>query len=295
MPAISSSPGEGIRAALDDEARRLLAAAATNALPLGLLGGMGIRLLLGARLEPRLRREIGDLDFITTRRASAPVEALLAAAGWEPERRFNAINGSRRLLFNEPRGTRRVDVFVGSFQMCHRLPLLDALDGRAQVLPAADLALTKLQIVALNDKDREDLYALLLACEVVDRDTDADPDRDAGTDPDRDTDADPDRDAGTDPDRDTDAGDAPAIDARRIATLAGADWGLCHTLQLNLARLRAGLSATDLAAAQRELLQRRIAALDNALERAPKSRAWRLRARVGERRPWFEEPEEIAR
>jgi len=261
--AISSSPGESICESLQDEARRLLAAAEQSALPLGLLGGMGIRLLLGERMEPRLRRAIGDLDFITTRRAAGAVETLLASAGWEPQRRFNTLNGARRLLFDEPARERRVDVFVGSFQMCHSLPLAEVLDGRAQVLPAADLALTKLQIVTLNAKDRGDLYALLLACRIVE---------------------------GAAP-----AGDAPSIDAHRIADLTSADWGLHHTVELNLARLREGLAQTELSAAQRELLDERIATIAGALERAPKSRAWRLRARVGERRRWFEEPEEIAR
>lgn len=263
MPATNSSPGEGARESLDDEARRLLAAADADSLPLGLLGGMGIRLLLGERLHPRFQREIGDLDFITTRRAGAAVETLLAARGWQPARRFNAVNGARRLLFEEPAGTRRVDVFVGSFEMCHRLPLAERLNGRAEILPAAELALTKLQIVALNAKDRGDLYALLLACELVDRDGE----------------------------RATD----PAIDVRRITELTSTDWGLHHTLELNFARLREDLPEIGLTAAQRELLQARIAALTTALEHAPKSRAWRLRARVGERRRWFEEPEEIAR
>jgi hypothetical protein len=263
MPATSSSPGEGIRESLEEEARRLLAAADAEPLPLGLLGGMGIRLLLGERLDPRLRREIGDLDFITTRRAGAAVETLLAVHGWQPARRFNAVNGARRLLFEEPAGARRVDVFVGSFEMCHRLPLLERLNGHGEILPAAELALTKLQIVALNQKDRDDLYALLLACEIAEADTASD--------------------------------GAPAIDAHRIAALTGADWGLHHTLTLNLARLRADIAETELATAQRELLDRRITGLAATLERAPKSRAWRLRARVGERRRWFEEPEELAR
>jgi hypothetical protein len=261
--AISSSPVERIASSLEDEARRLLAAADAAALPLGLLGGMGIQLLLGERIEPRLRRPVGDLDFITARRAGAAVETLLAAHGWEPQRRFNAVNGARRLVFDEPAGERRVDVFVGAFAMCHRLPLVERLSARGAVLPAAELALTKLQIVALNAKDRGDLYALLLACEIAAGDVDGD--------------------------------GAPAIDGRRIAALAGADWGLHHTLTLNLARLRAGLSESELAAAQRELIERRLATLGDTLERAPKSRAWRLRARVGERRRWYEEPEEIAR
>jgi hypothetical protein len=270
--ATSSLPAEGIRDSLPDEAGRLLAAAGANALPLGLLGGMGIRLLLGEHLDPRLERAIGDLDFITTRRAGPAVEVLLSAHGWEPQRRFNALNGTRRLLFEEPGGERSVDVFVGGFQMCHRLPLLESLDGRAAILPAADLALTKLQIVALNAKDRGDLYALLLACAITDGDA-SDLTSDAAGGP----------------------SGPPTLDARRIGAVAGADWGLQHTLELNLARLREGLDEAELAAPQRELILNRIAALADALERAPKSRGWRLRARIGERRPWYEEPEEIAR
>jgi hypothetical protein len=266
MPATSSSPDDGIRESLAAEARRLLAAADAESLPLGLLGGMGISLLLGERLDPRLRREIGDLDFITTRRAGAAVETLLAAHGWQPARRFNAVNGARRLLFEEPAGARRVDVFVGRFEMCHRLPLAERLENRGQVLPAAELTLTKLQIVALTAKDRGDLYALLLACPLVDRDVAID-ERDA----------------------------EPAIDVHRITPLTAADWGLHHTLELNLSRLHDGLAETDLPTAQRELLRERLAALADALEQAPKSRAWRLRARIGERRRWFEEPEEVAR
>jgi hypothetical protein len=282
----SSSLAEGIRDSLADEAKRLLAAAATGELALGLLGGMGIQLLLGPRIDPRFARAVGDLDFITTRRAGPAVEALLSAHGWEPQRRFNALNGARRLLFEEPGGERRVDVFVGGFQMCHSLPLLESLNGRAAILPAADLALTKLQIVALNAKDRRDLYALLLACELTDGDGAV-----AGATPSNDGRS-PDDAPGLDGRR---AGDPPALDKRRIGAVASTDWGLHHTLELNLARLREGLEETGLAAARQELLQERLGALADALERAPKSRAWRLRARVGERRPWFEEPEEIAR
>lgn len=251
-----------IRKSLQDEAGRLLAAADASATALGLIGGMGIRVLLGERIDQALRRPVSDLDFLTTRRAAPAVEGLLEAHGWEPQKRFNALNGSRRLLFEEPLGEHRVDVFVGGFQMCHSLPLVERLQGRGVVLPAADLALTKLQIVALNAKDCGDLYALLLACEIADDDL-----RDGG----------------------------PAIDAQRIASLTSVDWGLHHTVELNLTRLLDGLPETSLSTAQQELLGRRVAALANAIERAPKSRAWRLRSRIGERRRWYEEPEEVAR
>jgi hypothetical protein len=270
---------------LEHEARRLLAAARAAAVPLRLLGGMGIRVLLGERLDHRFRRAIEDLDFITIRRAGPAVERLLAAHGWAPERRFNAVNGARRLLFEEPAGGHRIDVFVGSFRMCHALPLTERLHVREETLPAAELLLTKLQIVALNAKDRGDLYALLLACEVLDDDETLDEDETLDDD---ETHSPP-------PGGEPASAAAPAINAPRIAALAAEDWGLHHTLELNLARLRAGLQETPLQSAERERVAKRIAALGAALQAAPKSRGWRLRARVGERRRWYEDPEEIAR
>ncbi|HUN77665.1 MAG TPA: hypothetical protein VMU32_01970 [Solirubrobacteraceae bacterium] len=267
MSATSSSPADS--GPLDDVARRLLAAASAEGVPLRLLGGVGIRLLLGDRLHPSLRRDVADLDFITTRRAGAAVERLIAAHGWEPRRRFNAVHGAHRLLFDETAGgERHIDVFVGGFRMCHQLPLLERLEERPETLPATDLLLTKLQIVTLNDKDRRDLYALLLGCPV-----------------------------GADNEAGTASGEIrpPAIEASRVAALAAADWGLCHTIELNLGRLRDGLRAGALDAEARERIGVQLDALDGAIQAAPKSRAWRLRARVGERRRWYEDPEEVTR
>ena len=45
----------------------------------------------------------------------------------------------------------------------------------------------------------------------------------------------------------------------------------------------------------RAVIARRIEALTAAIEAAPKSRRWKLRARVGERKRWYEEPEEVDR
>jgi hypothetical protein len=50
----------------------------------------------------------------------------------------------------------------------------------------------------------------------------------------------------------------------------------------------------DLPAAERQALTERIDALAGRIESEPRSRAWRLRARVGERRRWYETPEEVA-
>jgi hypothetical protein len=245
---------------LEQEGRGMVQAATDEGLAVRLIGGMGIRLLLEERYPVALARSYGDLDVITRRRDTHGLERLLAARGWEPAVAFNALNGGRRMLFHDPAGPAQVDVFVEAFEMCHRLPLAESLAGSPPPfsLPACDLLLSKLQIVALNAKDRNDSYALLLGCA-------------------------------------QDPAATSALDARRIASLAAEDWGLHHTLELNLGRLLEHLPEAELDDADRSAIAGRIAALRQALEEAPKSRGWKLRARIGERKRWYEEPEEVDR
>jgi hypothetical protein len=247
-----------IRDSLVEEAARLLAAARERDVPLRLLGGVAIQIMLGERMDERFQRESADLDFLTTKRSGRAVEELLASAGWEPERQFNALNGARRLLFEDAPSGHKIDVFVESFEMCHMLPLAERMSVREDTLPAAELAMTKLQVVSLNTKDRNDLYALLHALEVADHDDDA-------------------------------------INAVRISELTSGDWGLHHTFELNFARLRDGLAEVGLSEPEQAAVRARIDALHEAIEQAPKSRGWRMRARIGERKRWYEEPEEIER
>jgi hypothetical protein len=149
-------------------------------------------------------------------------------------------------------------VFVELFEMCHALPLADSLGQPGPSLPATDLLMTKLQIVQLNAKDRDDCYALLSGSALG-------------------------------------AGDPAAIDPARIARLTAGDWGLHHTLELNLGRLRADLAARQLPGGGAERISAAIAAVADAIDAEPKSRAWRLRARIGERKVWYDEPEEVKR
>jgi hypothetical protein len=74
------------------------------------------------------------------------------------------------------------------------------------------------------------------------------------------------------------------------------DWGFYHTTELNLARIGdrlPGFPALPDTAAR--AVQRNIADLHDAIERAPKTQKWKLRARVGERARWYEQVEEVNR
>jgi hypothetical protein len=237
------------------EARRILDAISDRGLEVKLLGGVAIRIALGDRFPPVLSREYGDIDLFTTKQFCSGVEALLDELGWEPASQFNAINGARRLLFSDPGSDRKIDVFIDDFEMCHKLPLKKRFDLPGDTLDPADLLLTKLQIIELNAKDRGDAYAILTAFP-------------------------------------TDSG-SEGIDLDWITELTAKDWGLQHTLELNFGRLRDGLAESPLSEDQRFQVDAAIDRIEAAMNEAPKSRSWKLRDRVGERKKWYDEPEEI--
>jgi hypothetical protein len=218
---------------------------------LRLLGGVAVR-LRSAGLPAALEREYKDLDFATTKKASGDVAQLLRSLGYDPHTAFNTMNSKERLLFFDDAHGRQVDVFVSSFRMCHEIPLERRLPAQADTVPLAELVLTKLQIVELNEKDVRDAVALFVEHDVSDEDT--------------------------------------GINGARIAELCGDDWGLWRTITRNLDSVGSHLPSYDV---DRDLAAARLAALQERIEAAPKSRGWRLRDKVGERKRWYELPEEV--
>ena len=236
------------------EARRLADAAAAREAPVRLLGGAAIMLRAGDRLHAALRRTPVDIDLVAG--AGGETVALLKASGYRADEPFNRLEGARRLLFHDDANGRRVDVFVRDFAMCHTIPIGERLLLEPVTLPLAELLLTKLQIVRLNAKDRLDVYALLQTHPIG-------------------------------------AHDGAMVNGPHIARVCARDWGLHRTVTLNLARLRECLSAVPLDPSALARIGARIDALAAALDAAPKSRAWRMRARLGERVRWYDEPDDI--
>jgi hypothetical protein len=243
---------------LIEEAVDLVASAEERGLSIRILGGVGIRLLLGPDFDQAFERQYRDIDAIVRRRDGRELERLLEERGWEPATAFNALNGSRRLLFHDPLSDAQVDVFVEAFEMCHKLPLADRLDEEGPAVCATDLLMTKLQIVELNEKDRRDLYALLRGSSLA-------------------------------------TSGARSLDPQRIAELTSKDWGLHHTFELNLGRLSDGLDSGAVPAEDTAAISTAIDAIAQAMEDTPKSRGWSMRARIGERKRWYDEPEEVDR
>jgi hypothetical protein len=209
-----------------------------------ILGGVGIVLHCRHTEANGFHREPEDIDLAIPRAASTHLGAVLEARGYSPNARFNALHGDRRRIFQGPAG--KLDVFVGSFTMCHRLELEPRLGLESPTLSASDLVLTKLQIVELTEKDLLDLRLLLEHHEVG-------------------------------------SGPGDWIDAGYIAAVLADDWGYWRTASGTLERVSA--AAPHLSEKTARLWQR--------VEDQPKSRRFKMRAKVGERRRWYELPETI--
>ena len=239
-----------------DEGRRVLTQAEEGGVTLRLLGGVAVVLRASNGLPEPFVRAYEDLDFATSRGAAKACASLLQELGYEPSVQFNALHGHERLLFFDEQHGRKADVFVGRFRMSHLVPLEERLALEPLTVPLAELLLTKLQIAELNEKDVRDSLALLHGHPVAE-------------------------------------GDGDAVNGARVAEVLSDDWGLWRTFTGNLNVCREHLALYDLADEEQQLVAERIDALVQRIEAEPKSRAWRLRARIGERKRWYETPEEV--
>ena len=253
------------------ESLRIVEAADARGLTVRLMGGMAIR-AHAPDWTARTRRTEVDLDFATTSRDRAAFYELLAKEGYTPDRQHNALFGRKQAYFVDTARKRPVDVLVDTLEMCHRLEFGDRLGASRPTLPLAELLLSKLQVVRINRKDVLD--ALVLLAEHPLGPDDGDPDSAHGT---------------------------GAISLPRLLAITSNDWGWWRTVTGNLDKLDQYL-ATDFRPEDLDLGQGRdvhfdpatqIASLRAAIEAAPKSTRWKLRARVGERVPWYVTPEEV--
>lgn len=253
------------------EALRVVELAADAGLLVRLMGGMAIR-AHAPDWTARTRQTEVDLDFVTVSRDRGAFFAFLESAGYKPDRQHNALFGRKQGYFVDVPRNRPVDVLVDTLEMCHRLEFGHRLGLSIPTLPLADLLLTKLQVVKINRKDVLDALVLLAEHPLGPNDGVPDSTHGRGT-----------------------------ISVPRIVDITANDWGWWRTVTGNLDKLAQFLS-TELRDDDLDVGGGRpvhfdpvaqVGALREAIESAPKSARWRLRARVGDRVPWYNEPEEM--
>lgn len=240
------------------EAKAIIQASEERGLHLRLLGALAVieQCPGGVWLLERTNRVLTDIDFMGYEKELPKVEVMFEELGYQ------VLGGrgvtmdvwvGRRIFDDTTGGRRRVDVFLDRLDFCHPIELKGRLDLDPVTIPLTDIVLEKLQIVEINEKDLKDLVVLLLEHPVVD-------------------------------------GSSGGIDAGYVVDLLAKDWGFYYTVSLNLERIRRYMEGIpDLTEEHRGLVASRIDDLWERVEAAPKSLKWKLRARVGSSRRWYNE------
>jgi hypothetical protein len=238
------------------EAARVLDAASAAGLSLRATGGVAIALICPSALRPPLQRHYQDIDFVGRANRAEKITTFFSELGYVPEEEFNALHGQRRLFFLDPAHDRQADVFLDRIEMCHRLELKDRLDVHEETLSPADLLLSKLQVVETNQKDYTDTIAILSDHQLTE--------------------------------------DESGIAVGRVTEICASDWGWWRTVTMVAERTRefAELSESSHGAEHAQAVER-IHELERILDEVPKSRRWKMRARIGDRVRWHEAPEDI--
>jgi hypothetical protein len=233
-------------------------------LVLRILGGLAVRLHSQEYQElfRKLDREIAfaDVDLITHDKSRRKLEPFFNRNGFNAEPRIRktpAIWAYRQIYVEESSGL-NADIFFDKIEMSHLIDLSKRLEVDSPTIPIADILLAKLQIHAINEKDIKDAVLLIRAHSISDSDKDS-------------------------------------INAAYIAKLMSQDWGFCHTVTNNLKKTELLVDDYKIDQGDKEDVKSKINQLLTRIEDEPKTSKFKFRAKIGERKKWYNEVDEAIR
>ena len=206
------------------------------------------------------KRELSDLDFMSYSQQRQKVVETLKELNYEQDRSVEFLYGGERQIFYNKKKNFMVDVFFDTLNMSHTINFTKRLEIDDPTISLADIVLEKLQIVKINEKDIKDLIVLLR-------------------------------------EHDVGGSENETINMNYIAQLLSDDWGFYYTVTTNLKKIR------DKFLPRYKILQKedisdvkfKIDKLLKAIEEKDKSFKWKVRAKIGTRKKWYHDVEEVVR
>jgi hypothetical protein len=159
-------------------------------------------------------------------------------------------------MFAEVPPSDHIDVFLDAMRMDHQVDFRDRLEINTYAIDPADLFLSKLQIVNLNEKDVHDAITL-----VKDVYVDFQP-------------------------------HPGVLDLHHVAEACAADWGLYIDVMNNVDAVVEHVGDYDLGPRDAARVRRTLELAQDIMTEQAKTLRWRLRARIGKRVRWYAEVEE---
>jgi hypothetical protein len=258
------------------EARAIVDAGNVRGVVLRLTGGLAVR-HYAIDLE-FAEREYSDIDLIGLKRQVVSVGAVFRDLGYVENRHVSMATGNGQLQFFAPTESApdgavgagpsdlpvyadvppsdHIDVFLDAMRMDHQVDFRDRLEINTYAIDPADLFLSKLQIVNLNEKDVHDAITL-----VKDVYVDFQP-------------------------------HPGVLDLQHVALVCAADWGLYIDVMNNIDTVIEHVADYDLGPRDAARVRRTLELAQDMMTEQAKTLRWRLRARIGKRVRWYAEVDE---
>jgi hypothetical protein len=261
---INSSIGMGDqdqaeRERFEKELKRIIQASDEAGVMMRVIGSLAFQMHCPQNgfLQAAMGRAYTDIDFAAYKKQTKEVKALMSGLGYAENREVFIVSEGDRAIFENPGTSLHVDVFFDKLDFSHVVSWNSRLEVDAPTIPLAELLLEKMQILQINEKDIIDTIMLLLEHPLGDRDHEI-------------------------------------INIDRVAQLLSKDWGLWRTTTMNLGKVKQ--MADHYPQLSDDQKQQVVSRVDQALARIeiePKSTAWRLRDRVGDRVKWYKDVDEV--
>lgn len=238
------------------EGRRIVDAGASAGITLRVMGPLALHYYfpddidLYARLERLGDRYFTDIDFVANGKSSGKLKSLFEGLGYECDVNTLMMTGKTRQIYYGG-AVPMIDVFLDKLDYCHEVDFKDRLGFHDYCISLTDIALQKLQIWEINDKDLKDLEFLMTVADI-----------------------------GED--------DATKINRGYVARRLADDWGFWYTATTNLGRVKAhvdGVPAFD--EGQKAHIKARCDEVLARIEAEPKTKAWHKRAKKGTDKIWY--------
>lgn len=240
-----------------NEGIKIVALGTEKEITLRLMGAAAIRLHCSkyAYLYNSMPRPISDLDFMTHRQAIRSLQNLFSDLGCVPNRRVIAYYGNKRHIYYNEKKDITVDVFIDKLEMCHTIDFRNRLKADYPTISLADLLLEKTQIVKISEKDIKDIIILLRAHSLGETEKEI-------------------------------------INLSYIRKLLSNDWGFYYTFKSNMNKTKEALKRFDVLPEDRKDITIKIDNIMSQVENEPKSFKWKIRAKVGTKKRWYQTVED---
>lgn len=243
----------------EGELKRIIQASDESGVLLRVIGSLAFQMHCPTYgyIQEAMGRAYTDIDFAAYRKQTKEIKELMSRLGYTENREVFIVSEGERSIFDRPEIGLHVDVFYEKLDFCHVIRWADRLEVDSPTIPLAEMLLEKMQIVKINEKDVIDTIMLLLEHPLGDNDQET-------------------------------------INIQRIAELCSVDWGLWRTTTMNLDKVRQlAHGYQQLKDEEKAQVESQVAAALKRIEQEPKSLAWRLRDRVGDRVKWYKEVDEV--